>query len=285
LEAVRKVRPERLLVVANAPREDVEGEEELCEATRALIDTVDWDCEIATDFASEHLSQTERIESGLDWVFGQCEEAIVLEDDCVPDPTFFRFCDELLERYRENERVMSISGNNFQFDAPASDDSYYLSRYPQTWGWATWRRAWSTYDPEMSAWPDLRERGWLDDFFAAQGDLAYWSHIFETTHRERDAWDRAFLFACWLEDGLHAIPNVNLVSNIGFREDATHTTPVQGELLADLPVEPMSFPLRHPAELRRNEQADRYTNRLLYGGNVGRMLGRVRRMRRILESA
>lgn len=284
LDAVRAVRPERLLVVANAPRPEVEGEEELCERTRALVETVDWDCEIATDFADEHLPQTDRIESGLDWVFGQCEEAIILEDDCVPDLTFFRFCDELLDRYRGDERVMSISGDNFQFELPASEDSYFFSRYPLNWGWATWRRVWDRYDPEMSAWRELRDGAWLERFFDAQGDIAYWSHIFELTHRDRDAWDRAFLFACWMEDGLHAIPNDNLVSNIGFREDATHTTPIQGSLLANLPTQPMSFPLSHPLEVRRNEAADGYTDRLLYGGNVGRMLGRVRRMRHLMEA-
>jgi hypothetical protein len=284
LEAVREARPDRLLVVANAPRADVAGEEELCEQTRALIDTVDWDCEIATNFADAHLSQTERIESGLDWVFEQSEEAIILEDDCVPHPSFFGFCDELLERYRDEERVMSISGDNFQFDRPASEDSYYFSRYPLIWGWATWRRAWRRYDPALTAWPELRDSGWLGEHFEANGDIAYWSHMFEVTHRDRDAWDRAWLFAGWLSGGLHAIPNVNLVSNVGFRDDATHTTPVQGALLADLPTEPISFPLRHPTELVRDEAADRQTDRLLYGGNVARMLGRIRRMRHLLEA-
>jgi hypothetical protein len=284
LDAVREARPHRLLVVANAPRADVEGEAELCEATRDLIETVDWDCEIVTDFAREHLPQTERIESGLDWVFSQHEEAILLEDDCVPDPTFFRFCDELLERHREDERVMSISGNNFQFFAPASGDSFYFSRYPHTWGWATWRRAWNQHDRAMTAWPELRDGGWLPQFFDETGDISFWSHVFETTYRDRDAWDRAWLFSCWVLGGLHAIPNVNLVSNVGFRDDATHTTPLQGLLLADLPTEPMSFPLRPPPEIERNATADLYTDRLLYGGNVSRMLGRVRRMRRLMEA-
>jgi hypothetical protein len=284
LDAVRQARPGRLLVVANAPRADVEGDAELCEATRALIETVDWECEIATDFASEHLTQTERIESGLDWVFGQCEEAILLEDDCVPDPTFFRYCDEMLERHREDERVMSISGNNFQFFAPASEDSYYFSRYPLTWGWATWRRAWRRHDPAMAAWPELRDSDWLEQFFDTDGDISYWSHILEMAHRDHDAWDRAWLFSCWVLGGLHVIPNINLVANVGFREDATHTTPLQGLLLADLPTEPMSFPLRHAPEIERNAPADRHTDRLLYGGNLSRMLGRVRRMRRLQEA-
>ena len=143
LDAIRRVRPERLLVVADAPRDEVPGEAERCEATRALLDAVDWDCEVLTNFAEQHLGQTERIESGLDWAFELCEEAIVLEDDTVPDPSFFRFCDELLERHRDDERVLSIGGNGFQFDGPASEDSYCFSRYPKTWGWATWRRAWA----------------------------------------------------------------------------------------------------------------------------------------------
>jgi hypothetical protein len=284
LDAVRAARPSRLLVVANAPREDVEGETELCAQTRALIERIDWDCEVSTEFAAEHLPQSARIESGLDWVFGQCEEAIILEDDCVPDPTFFPFCDELLELYRDDERVMSISGNNFQFLDPASEDSYYFSRYPHSWGWATWRRAWNHHDSAMTAWPELRDGGWLEQFFDDQGEIAYWMHTMETSYRDHDAWDRAWLLACWVRGGMHAIPNVNLVTNVGFRHDATHTTPVQGQLLANLPTEPMAFPLRHPAEVERNEEADLYTDRLLYGGNVHRMLGRVRRMRRLIEA-
>ena len=207
------------------PAPGVEGEEELCEKTRALLETVDWPCEVGTDFAGSHLSQTERIESGLDWVFGQAEQAIVLEDDCVPDPSFFPYCDELLERHRDAERVMSVSGDNFQFEEPASEDSYYFSRFPQTWGWATWRRAWEGHDREMTAWPELRDSGWLEEIFDEPSAAAYWAHFLEANYRDRDAWDRAWLLTSLMREAVHAIPNVNLVSNIGFREDATHTHP------------------------------------------------------------
>ena len=284
IDAIRAARPRRLLVVANAPRPGVEGEEELCEKTRALLETVDWHCEVRTDFAGSHLSQTERIESGLDWVFGQVEQAIVLEDDCVPDPSFFPYCDELLERYRDDERVMSISGDNFQFEDPASEDSYYFSRFPQTWGWATWRRAWEGHDREMSAWPELRDSGWLEQIFDEPNAAAYWAHFLEANYRDRDAWDRAWLLTSLMREAVHAIPNVNLVSNIGFREDATHTHPEYAGLFADLPTAPVEFPLRHPASLEPNAAADEYTDRLQFGGNVTSMLRRVRYLQRLTEA-
>jgi hypothetical protein len=280
LDAVRQARPGRLLAIANAPRPDVEGEAELCEKTRALLDTIDWPCEVSTNFAAEHLAQTERIESGIDWAFEQAEEVILLEDDCVAHPSFFRYCDELLERYRAREEVMWISGTNFQFDAPASDDSYYFSNYPQSWGWASWRRAWQHYDGALTAWPELRDRGWLEERIDDPSSVAYWSYVFETHHDANDAWDLAWLFSCWVRQGLGATPNVNLISNVGFRDDAAHARPELRGLFADLPTEPMEFPLRHPDELRPNEAADRYTDRLKYGGNISQMFAHLRRIRR-----
>ena len=276
LDAVRLVKPRQLLVVADGPRAGREDEAERCEQTRALIETVDWDCDVQTEFAEENMGLTRRIVSGLDWAFAQVEEAIVLEDDCVPDPSFFAFCDALLERYRDDERVMSISGNNFQFDGPASDDSYYFSIYPHIWGWATWRRAWAWHDQEMGDWPELRDSGWLDGIVEGPHAVEYWSHIFELSWRDQHTWDYAFLLACLQRGGLHAIPNRNLVSNVGFREDAVHTPPEVGELFSNLPAERMSFPLVHPDEVARNAAADEFTERVVYSGAVDRLFDRVR---------
>jgi hypothetical protein len=175
--------------------------------------------------------------------------------------------------------MVSIAGTNFQFDRRASDDSYYFSRYSMTWGWATWRRAWERHDREMTAWPELRDSGWLAEQFGNPSTVAYWSYVLDRTHRERDAWDYAWLLSCWRQGGLNAIPNLNLVSNLGFREDATNTKPQYGETLAALPVEEMEFPLRHPAEMAPHPQADRYIDRLMFGGMVSDMLGRVRHFR------
>jgi hypothetical protein len=285
LDAIRLARPRRLLVVANAPRADVPGEAERCEVTRTLFDHVDWPCEVSLEAAAEHLPQTERIESGLDWAFGLTEEAIVLEDDCVPHPSFFRFCDELLEGHRDADRVMSISGDNFQFDGAASEDSYYLSRYPHTWGWATWARAWRRHDGAMSDWPALREAGWIEEVVDGDRAQAYWAHLFESNHRDRGAWDAAWLYSCWRHGGVHAIPNANLVTNIGFREDATHTHPEQRGLRSDLPAEEMAFPLRHPAGLEPNAAADAYTERVLHSGVIAEVFERLRADRRRRSAA
>jgi hypothetical protein len=281
LDAIRNARPPRLLVIGDGARPQIAGETERCRLTRELIETVDWDCEVETNYSEENLGPKERIETGLDWVFSRVEEAIVLEHDCLPDPTFFPFCDELLERYRSDERVMSIGGNNFQFNRPASSDSYYFSRHSLIWGWATWRSAWETNDPEMTAWPELRDSDWLAGFLDERHAAAYWAHALESTYRDRDTWDRPWQLSCWLRGGLHVIPNNNLVSNIGFREDAAHTRPETGDLLVgDLPTDPISFPLRHPAEVRRNAEADRDLDAVMFGGTVTSMFDRLLMVRR-----
>ena len=280
LESIREARPPRLLVIADGAREGVPDEAELCRETRGVIETVDWDCEVDTNYSDENLGMKDRTESGLDWVFSKVEEVIFLEDDTLPDPTFFPFCDELLERYRSDERVMSVSGNNFQFDRLASTDSYFFSRHSLTWGWATWRDAWAHRDPEMSAWPELRDRGWLREILSERYAVEYWSHVLEKTYRDRDTWDRAWQLACWLRGGLHAIPNCNLVSNIGFREDATSTRSEAEPLVGNLPTEPMGFPLRHPAEVSRQAEADTELNGVLFGGTVANMFDRLLLVRR-----
>lgn len=281
LEAVRRARPSRLLMVANAPRAEVPGEAELCERTRELFEDLDWDCELETAFADEHLSQKRRIESGLDWAFGRVDEAIVLEDDCVPDPGFFGFCDALLERYRDDPRVLSISGDNTQLGERSGPGSYYFSRYPQIWGWAGWRRSWELYDPGMEAWPALRDGAWLREILGSERAVAYWQHLFDRTYGEGDAWDRAWLFAGWLSGGLHAIPAVNLVSNVGFRADATNTRPRLGSLLAELPAVPIGFPLEHPSAVERDREADERTERVLFSGVISQLFERVRAARRL----
>jgi hypothetical protein len=279
MEAIREAEPRRLLLVGDGPRDDVPGEAERCEQTRALADRVDWDCEVSANFADRNMGQKERVDSGLSWAFEQEEEAIVLEDDTLPHPSFFRFCDELLERYRDEERVLSIGGTNFQFDGPASADSYYFSRYPHIWGWASWRRAWNLHDPEMARWPELRESGWLDRLIDAPHAAGYWSYLLDLTYRDRHTWDYAWLLSAWVNGGLHAVPNINLVSNLGFREDATHTPPSQGDFLGELPTRAISFPLVHPERIERNAAADDFSERALYSGVIDKLFDRLRASR------
>ncbi len=277
---VEAARPEKLLVVADGPRRGQPGEVERCEEARAVVEAANWDCEVLTDYATENLGVKRRVETGLDWAFGLVEEAIVLEDDCLPDPSFFGFCDELLERYRDDPRVLSISGNNFGAGADNPDASYFFSRYPLIWGWATWRRAWKLYDPAFEAWPGLRDSGWLEEMFDGDAQaVQYWTYIFGQRRERNDAWDGAWLFASWLAGGLSAVPCRNLVTNVGFRDDATNTRTEFRGLFSDVPAVAVESPLRHPSRVERDAEADAFLEDAMFSGNVGRLLGRIRTLR------
>lgn len=254
---IASARPRRLLIVADGPRFD--DEREKCEAARATVSQVNWQCDVLKNFSDVNLGCKGRISSGLDWVFSQCEEAIILEDDCLPHPSFFRYCEEVLRWYRDDERVMMVSGDNFQLGRARTPYSYYLSRYCHVWGWASWRRAWRYYDVEMKLWPELRQTRWLRDVLGDGDAAACWQDAFDGAFAgEIDTWDYQWLFACWAQNGLVILPAVNLVSNIGFGSDATHGNSGRG-FTANLPTSEMIFPLRHPPYVIRNGEGDQFT--------------------------
>ena len=271
-EAIRQAKPPQLLVIADGARSDRPEEAEKCLAARAIIESVDWECEVLTNYSEVNLGCKRRVSSGLDWVFGQVEEAIILEDDCLPDPSFFPFCEELLEYYRYDQRIMAISGVNFQFGKKRTENSYYFSRYNHCWGWASWRRAWQHYDVEMKLWPQIRDENWLQSVFADSRSLSYWREIFQASYQgEINTWDYQWTLACWLQNGLTVLPNDNLISNIGFGVESTHTEQVDNNF-ANLPVAKMSFPLIHPQFVIRDTQADRFTQNEHFSPNLRRRL-------------
>jgi hypothetical protein len=258
---IAKARPTKLLVVADGPRENRTEDLEKCSATRAIIDRVDWDCEVLTNYSDLNLGCKRRVSTGIDWVFELVEEAIILEDDCLPDPTFFRYCQELLERYRDDKRIGMISGDNFQFGRRRNQDSYYFSKYVHIWGWATWRDRWTgSYDVSMSKWPRIRDEGWLLDILRDESEFVYWRKIFERVyHGEIDTWDYQWVFANWVEGRSAIMPASNLISNIGFGNNATHTT--SDSDVANIPFCPLSFPLIHPVGMFQNYWADQFNYR------------------------
>ncbi len=262
---IASVKPSRLFVIADGPRSNKIGEQEKCNLARSVIDAVDWPCEVFKNYSDVNLGCNKRISSGLDWVFSQVEEAIILEDDCLPHPSFFRFCDELLEQYRHDSRIFTVSGNNFQFGLQRTNHSYYFSRYNHCWGWATWRRAWNLYDIEMQQWPEVRDNHWLNDWLDDPLEVRYWSRKFQSVYENRiDTWDFRWTFACWIQSGLSILPNVNLVSNIGFDDGGTHNRYSKNPY-ANIPTEALSFPLRHPPFVIRDRQADRFTQANQFG--------------------
>jgi hypothetical protein len=261
-EAIRQAKPPKLLVVADGPRPDRADDIEKCKAARAIIEGVDWDCEVLTNYSDLNLGCKNRVSSGLDWVFDTVEEAIILEDDCLPHPSFFRFCQELLDYYRDDERIASIIGCNFQFGHQRTKYSYYFSRYHFIWGWATWRRAWQHYDRDMSLFNEIKDDGFLRYIFQDTQQLRYWKEILQRTcDREIDTWDYQWILSCLLQNVLTITPNTNLVSNIGFGVEATHTK-ISRSVLNNIPVKAISFPLRHPAYIVPHADADNFTYRV-----------------------
>jgi hypothetical protein len=212
---------------------------------------------VLTNFSDVNLGCKRRVSSGIDWIFEQVEEAIILEDDCLPVPAFFRFCQDLLERYRHDRRVGMISGDNFQFGRRFNDDSYYFSKYVHIWGWASWRDRWiGSYDVTMAKWPRMRDEARLVDMLGDRREAEHWHRIFEAVHHGKiDTWDYQWIFASWMEGWVSVMPSVNLISNIGWGPDATHT--FGGGDLGNMAVENISFPLIHPQGVYRNTRADK----------------------------
>jgi len=269
MQQVREAEPPKLFVGGDGPRANRPDDPEKCEKAREVATQVDWDCEVHTLFRDENLGCKQAISSAITWFFEHVDAGIILEDDCVPHPTFFPYCAELLNTYRDDERVMTISGNNFQPDSRTYGHSYYFSAYMHCWGWATWRRAWEHYDGEIPSWDRLRETEWLEGWLGSKMEAAYWTEIFDRVRRnEIDSWAYPWTFACWRGHRLNVLPASNLVSNIGFDKRSTHTQNPNSDVAA-LPVESMSFPINHPDTIVRHYEADWFTSKNNFGGKGG----------------
>lgn len=267
-ERIRAAQPKQLFLVSDAARAQRPGEAELVAQTRRETEQqIDWDCQVEKIYASENMGCGPRISSAITQAMQSVDRAIVLEDDCVADPSFFRFCDQTLQRYADDERIMSISGDNFQDGISRTDDSYYFSKYTHCWGWATWRRAWQHFSLPMTNWPSFRDAGGLSAYCESAAEVDYWTYIFNRCHAGHgSSWAYPWQLSCWMNHGLTILPDVNLVTNIGFGADATHTQqPTQSSFL---PTEAIPQ-IQHPDRVFRNHAADQYTDRALYSQRVG----------------
>ena len=280
-DAIARQKPKQLFVIADGAREDVEGESELVAQTRAIVDQIDWPCNLQCNFAKRNMGCRNRMATGLSWAFGLAEQLIILEDDCLPDQSFFGYCRELLIRYQSDPNVMMISGDNFQ-PHRRTENSYYFSRWTHIWGWASWRRAWQHFDVELKSWPEVRLQKDFVKQFENEQEYRYWSRIFDGLVRgEIDTWDFAWGYACWVQGGLTILPEVNLVSNLGFGLDATHTRDPNSSL-ANLPTSAMGA-LRHPPNIERNEIADQWTYEKIFKPEVEQSLQVVTPKRKLLD--
>lgn len=278
--AIRHQQPNQLFIIADGPRLDHPTDSERCQEVRKIVEKIDWPCEVFWNVSDTNLGCKQRIITGLDWVFSQVERAIILEDDILPNKDFFRFCEELLERYENDDRVACITGNNFQDGRHRGKGSYYFSRYNHVWGWATWRRAWIHNNSSLSFWPEWQNSKEWRRKLSDSNERNYWKQIFDKMfNNEIDTWDYPWTASVWFQGGLTATPNVNLVTNIGFGPDATHTKEQEdrdGQRSYSL------GPVTHPQEVFRDRSADRYTYDHHFLGVNNRLHVRLLRLVRLL---
>lgn len=271
IDAIRPVAPTRLFVASDGPSPDRPGEIQKVAATRLVIDQeVDWPCKIERLYSDVNQGCSLGPITAISWFFQQVEEGIILEDDCVPHLDFLSYCTNLLERYRHDTRIWCISGNNFQNGQWRGDGSYYFSRYNHCWGWATWRRCWQHFDPSLQNWPEIRRSSLMNTIFEDKVERKYWGRLWNLTHScdlKVTWWDYQWSFTCLVNGGLTALPNRNLVRNVGFGDDASHTKgiPINTNISAGLD------PHQHPTFILRDVFADRYTFNTVFGGRWKRL--------------
>lgn len=252
LNVLRDVRPESIFLAADGP-----GEDAGCIATReAYLRGIDWPCDVQTRFLAERAGCRRAVSGAIDWAFELSDQVIILEEDCLPDPSFFPFCEEMLDRFQNENRVMQVCGSNLAGCIP-TEGSYYFSRFGPIWGWATWRRAWQHYDVEMRSWPEFFQSARLRKLCPERFEAQWRSRVFKSVHKGLvDTWDYQWAFAKLRTGGVNVVPAINLVSNVGFGKGATHTINATDPRAA-MATESMEFPLQHSAKVEPWEKADR----------------------------
>ncbi|MEY4571112.1 MAG: hypothetical protein RLZ10_305 [Bacteroidota bacterium] len=281
-EAIRKVQPTKLFVAADGSKSDKAGDYEACKATREIATAIDWPCEIHTLFRDNNLGLKKSIPDAIDWFFNFVEEGIILEDDCLPSTGFFSYCEYLLEKYRNNDQIAHINGSNFLLGKFKNmPSSYFFSNIYHPWGWATWKRSWSLFDGEMK---NL-------DLFIAKDELkhvtdktswrdTYYGLLTRTKRNEIDTWDYAWYYSLWSQHKYCITPTVNLVSNIGFGSDATHTNYNYSRLSA-MKAHNIHL-IKDPVKLTVNRIADEFALSVKFNEGKGNFLDKVKDKIRLL---
>lgn len=255
-EAIRKYQPARLFIASDGPRQENPGEAETCIAVRSwILANIDWKCDINTFFRNQNNGCGIAVSTAITWFFDHVEEGIIIEDDCVPHQDFFGYCTELLDKYRYDDRIAVIGGNNFQNGKVYGNKSYYFSKYSYTWGWATWRRVWKDYQFNLICIDKNIIFNQLDKLFSKEDESEYWKTMFTKLSTDNnDTWDYQLWFHIWNNKMVSIVPNVNLVKNIGFFANATHTTDENSDQAF---LETYSIlPLKHPGKIKINHKAD-----------------------------
>ena len=287
LQAISQAQPPRLYIACDGARSHKNGEAETVTALRNYVMShIDWECDVKTLFQEENLGCKYAVSSAITWFFENEEQGMILEDDCLPNQSFFTFCEELLNRYKDDESICQISGTNALNGKIFTDNDYYFSRFNNpVWGWASWRRAWKRYDIEMLRWSDSEGRAWLNKMMDDKYQTRYWANALRNTKSGLiDTWDYQWTFNCLSENLLVVIPSLNLVSNIGFGPDATHTNSLNSHVsqYANMDVFDFKTILKHPDKVERCVNSDSYIQNTWFttGTILQRIVNKMKRFRK-----
>lgn len=264
-EKIRKAKPPRLYVVGDGPREGFSDDKEKIANVYEIVSKIDWPCKVKKKFRTKNLGCKKSVSEAINWFFEHEEKGIILEDDCLPNLNFFTFCEDLLDRYSADERISTITGNNFQNYKWRGKASYYFSKFNHCWGWATWRRAWNYYQGDIKFWPKWCHSEEWSIFMFDKVERKYWQKIFDRVYAgEIDSWAYPWTASVWYKGGLTITPNTNLVSNIGFGDGATHNKSNKSKL-SKIPTIKLGA-LKHPDFISREIEADKWTFNYHFGG-------------------
>ncbi len=264
-EAIRYVKPSKLFVACDGPREGHPTDSEHVEQVKSIVMNIDWACEIEYLFQKDNLGCGKGVSTAIDWFFSKVEAGVILEDDCIATPSFFAFCEEMLIRYASNPKIMTIAGTNITKGISYTTD-YVFTNFPIMWGWATWKRAWRMYDLSMSQWPQARlKKSFAEAVYDKWKLHPVYIEFFDRTYDSAQSlrphtWDHQWIFCNWINNGLTVTTSKNLVRNIGFGADATHTvTDSLGRgnfnTFTSLP------PYKGPKDIEADHETDRYISK------------------------
>jgi hypothetical protein len=275
---IQKIRPRKLFITADGPRKNIKSDKNKCIEARLILKEIDWECEVFTNFSKDNKGSYKSAIEGISWVFKHVDRAIILEDDCIPHFSFFRYCQELLDYYEDDKRIALISGNNFQPIENKIQYSYYFSRYSHIWGWATWKSSWDKVDFNMQHWPKFKQEKGLDSVYCRKHEREYWYKFYQDMYKGKVGphWDYQFLLSTYMNNSVSILPSTNLISNIGFGSESTNCKTKSS--FQALSLKEMRFPLDHPPFLCRNVAADDFTEKKIYSGG-----GKTRFKRKIIS--
>ena len=266
-DQIRKATPPRLYLAVDGPKKGNLDEADKVQKVREIVEAVDWQCQVKTLFRSENLGCKHAVSGAITWFFQQEEHGIILEDDCLPDLSFFWYCEELLNKYKDDSRIFHIDGTNFTGSVIPFKEDYDFSKYALIWGWATWRRAWKHYNFDLDELTFLEDSKYLRTLFNNKGVGDYWIKCLKLVREcKLDTWDYQWFYTIWINNGLCIRPRINLIKNIGFGPDATHTKKTN-KLFKSMVAYKISIPLRHPSAIIQNINRDKLCSTIRFGLN------------------